>query len=297
MNRSLAVLGWLYAAILAGSLQVQAEGRTSFDIAAGAAGSDSFVFATELWAVSEIALMPNHGFGLETVERRSSKDRLRGLDDGEVEFALVRGDVPTSFARRLRAVMTLWPNGIVKAGVEPTQLLVHGNVPEDVVYQLLRAIFEHAEKLIGARATIGIGSLNEVTAGLSLSLHPGAYRYYRELEPSFDRGPGLTSPRPHLPPDHGVPDYATLENDEILQLKAACRDALEREALEHFDGHYVAKACDAHSFSTARVNSIDISDGQGGPKLSAGDDEKIIQPTDAMRRNRSLKALELQPTM
>lgn len=298
MIRSLAVIGWLYAAVLAGGVQAQAQGKTSFNIAVGDAGTDSFVFATELWAVSQIELLPNHGFGLETVEKRSTEDRLRGLDNGEVEFALVRGDVSPSFARSLRAVMALWPNGVAEASVKPTQLLAHGDVPEDVVYQLTRAVFEHAGKLIGARSTIGIGSLNEVTVGLSFPLHPGAYRYYGELEPSVFRGLALSSPRLDLAPSHAVSDYAELENDEIFQLRAACRDALERDALEYFGGHYAAEVCRAHGDEVTRVVSLDNSHGQGGPKLSAAEGKRTVRRSDEALGDRSQKTPGgLRPTM
>ncbi len=168
MNPSLAVIGRLYAAIFAGDLQVQAQGSTYFDVAVGAVGTESFVYGTELWAASEIELLPNRGFSLETIAMRSEADRLRSLSEGEVEFALVHDDVSTSSARHLRAVMALWPNGVAQAGVEPTKLLVHRNVSEVVVYQITRTIFEHAGKLLGARATIGIGSPDDAIVGLSL---------------------------------------------------------------------------------------------------------------------------------
>ncbi len=297
MIRSLAVISWLYAAVLAGELQAQVQGKTSLDIAVGPAGTDSFVFATELWAVSQIELLPNHGFSLETVEKGSTEDRLRGLDNGEVEFALVRGDVSPSFARSLRAVMALWPNGVAEAGIEPTQLLAHGDVSEDVVYLLTRAVSEHAGKLIGARSTIGIGSLNEVIVGLSLPLHPGAYRYYGEVEPSLFGGPALASPWLDLAPSHAVSDYAELENDEILQLRAACRDALERDALEYFDGHYATEVCHAHGDEVMRGGSMDDSHGQGGPKLSAAEGKKTVRRSDRALGDRSLKTLGLRPTM
>ncbi len=297
MNRSLTIIVWLYAAILAGDLQVQAQGRTSFDVAVGAVGTESFVFGTELWAVSQIELLPNRGFSLETIAMRSEADRLRRLNDGDVEFALVRDDVSTSSARHLRAVIALWPNGGAQADVEPTQLLVHRNVSDAVVYQITRTIFEHAEKLLGTRATIGIGSPDDAIVGFSLPIHPGAYRYYVERGLGSDHEAALTSQWPDVLQSHNGHRYAKLENDELLQLKAACREGLELEVLGYLDAHDVAEICQAYGVAVTKVDSLNLSHGRGGPKLSMAGGENAIQQSDTRRRDRGPKARGLRPTM
>lgn len=293
MYQPVAAICWLCAALTAG----EAQGRTSFDVAVGVAGTESFVFGTELWAVSQIELLPNRGFGVEMVAMRSAADRLRRLNNGQVEFALVHDDVPTSFARHLRAVMALWPNGVARAGVEPAQLLVHRSVSEAVVYQITRAIFEHEGKLLGARATIGIGSPDDAVVGLSLPIHPGAHRYYMERELGTNHEPALTSRRPDVLRSHGESGYAGLENDEFLQLKAACKDAFEREAPEYLEGHDLAEMCQANGGAATRDDSMNLSHGKGGSKLSAADGEKAVQQSDKSRRDRGLKMPGLRPTI
>lgn len=61
-----------------------------------------------------------------------------------------------------------------------TELMINKNVPEDVVYRMVKAICEHTEDVIVASPYWS--SLKPETAGtgLALPLHPGAERYYRE---------------------------------------------------------------------------------------------------------------------
>ncbi|MDH3659156.1 MAG: TAXI family TRAP transporter solute-binding subunit, partial [Alphaproteobacteria bacterium] len=248
-------------ALMVGGWQAQAQGKASFVVAIDAAGTDSFVFGTELWAVSQIELLPRHRFGLETVEVRSSEDRLRRLDDGQVDFALVRDDVSISFARHLRAVMALWPNGVTRVGAEPTHLLVNRNVSDDVVYQITRTILEHAEKLRGAHSTIGIGSPSDATTGLVLPIHPGTQQYYKDRGLSSDRDPALTSHRPKAIQSYGAIDHSKLANDELLQLKAACEDASKREVLDDVDGDELIEICSIVGAVATGVRPMGLSHG------------------------------------
>lgn len=70
-------------------------------------------------------------------------------------------------------------------------LVVRDDVPEDVVYELTRALFEHAGELTNAKKTyisaenaiLGIPvKAADAEAGVTIgSFHPGALRYYREI--------------------------------------------------------------------------------------------------------------------
>ena len=100
-----AVVCCLSTALMAGGWGVQARARTPLTFAVEAAGTDSFVFATELWAVSEVALPSKARFDLEVIQVPSGDDRLHLLLDDQVAFAFIRGPVSTAFADRIRAVM------------------------------------------------------------------------------------------------------------------------------------------------------------------------------------------------
>ncbi|MGI9449644.1 MAG: TAXI family TRAP transporter solute-binding subunit [Geminicoccaceae bacterium] len=275
--------------------QAQAQGEASFVVAVGAAGTDSFVFGTELWAVSQIELQPKHRLGLETVEVRSPEGRLRRLDNGQVDFAFVRNDVSSSFARDLSQVMALWPGGVTRAGVEPTHLLVRKDVSDEAVYQLTRMMFEHAEKLDSAHPTIGISSPSTATTGLVLPIHPGAHRYYRHRGWSSDHDPTLISDRPEVSRSHGAIDYDELADSELLQLKAACEDAGKREVLEAVDGDELIEACSPFSAGAEGVRSMDLTRGQGGPQISISASEETGWAWDVV--SYEIRPKTLKPTM
>jgi TRAP transporter TAXI family solute receptor len=59
-------------------------------------------------------------------------------------------------------------------------LVTHSGVPEDVVYQMTKSMFEHLDQLTAAHAAAKAIKAEGAADGLPLPLHPGAERYYRE---------------------------------------------------------------------------------------------------------------------
>lgn len=59
-------------------------------------------------------------------------------------------------------------------------LVTHSGVPEDVVYQMTKSMFEHLDQLTAAHAAAKAIKAQGAADGLPLPLHPGAERYYRE---------------------------------------------------------------------------------------------------------------------
>ncbi len=59
-------------------------------------------------------------------------------------------------------------------------LVTHSKVPETVVYQMTRAMFENLDALVAAHAAAKGVSLANATAGMPVPLHPGAEKYYKE---------------------------------------------------------------------------------------------------------------------
>lgn len=59
-------------------------------------------------------------------------------------------------------------------------LAVDADVPEEVVYQFTKALWEHIDEVQRVHAKAQMISLKTAFDGLSVPLHPGAIRYYKE---------------------------------------------------------------------------------------------------------------------
>jgi len=59
-------------------------------------------------------------------------------------------------------------------------LVTHDNVPDDVVYRMTKAMFEHLDELAAAHIAATAISLEGAVSNLAVPLHPGAAAYYRE---------------------------------------------------------------------------------------------------------------------
>jgi TRAP transporter TAXI family solute receptor len=59
-------------------------------------------------------------------------------------------------------------------------LVTHEGVSDETVYQMTKALFEHLDDMVAAHAAAKAISLETATKGLSIPLHPGAERYYKE---------------------------------------------------------------------------------------------------------------------
>lgn len=61
-----------------------------------------------------------------------------------------------------------------------TELMINKNVPDDIVYRMVKAICEKSADIIIASPYWSSLSAETAAQGLALPLHPGAARYYRE---------------------------------------------------------------------------------------------------------------------
>jgi TRAP transporter TAXI family solute receptor len=62
----------------------------------------------------------------------------------------------------------------------PNYLVTHAGVPDEVVYQMTRLVFEQQAQLAAAHAAGKEIKLENALAGVPIPLHPGAARYYKE---------------------------------------------------------------------------------------------------------------------
>ena len=59
-------------------------------------------------------------------------------------------------------------------------LVTHDNVPDDLIYRMTKAMFEHLDELAAAHVAATAISLEGAVSNLAVPLHPGAAAYYRE---------------------------------------------------------------------------------------------------------------------
>jgi hypothetical protein len=81
MHRYFAQVICLSALLIFSGPDVQAESKTSFVIAVGEAGSESFAIGAGLWMLSQVELLRDHGMTLEIAEAPKESDRLNMLHD------------------------------------------------------------------------------------------------------------------------------------------------------------------------------------------------------------------------
>ena len=71
-------------------------------------------------------------------------------------------------------------NTLVRTIASPNVLAVRSDIPEDVVYEITRTIWENLSALQEIHAATNDMKLELAVSGLGAPLHPGAIRYYRE---------------------------------------------------------------------------------------------------------------------
>jgi TRAP transporter TAXI family solute receptor len=59
--------------------------------------------------------------------------------------------------------------------------IIHRDVPDDLVYRIVKAVFEHQQELVSAHPAAKETVPANLDRDTFLPLHPGAARYYREI--------------------------------------------------------------------------------------------------------------------
>ena len=144
---------------------------------------------------------------------RSFKEVVEDLKLGAVDAAFYTAGIPTSAVENLAAEKPIYiipvpdevyqtlkqnypfytqvtiPAGTytgldndVQTVAVMSMLLVHKDVPKDVVYTMTKILFEHADELKNKvqKQSVQYISLDHALEGLSIPLHEGAYQYYEE---------------------------------------------------------------------------------------------------------------------
>ncbi|MGI9492202.1 MAG: TAXI family TRAP transporter solute-binding subunit [Geminicoccaceae bacterium] len=249
------LLALMFASSVLADDETRAQNGISLVAAIGEPGSASFALGTVLWALGEIDLRPGRKIAVETVVVAKSSDRLTLLRERRADLAfvvdleLINDEVPAPAADHVRAVMAFWPKGVPSIDTEPVQLLVHADVPENVVYDMTSMIFEQPNFFRHTHISYGVMSPRDALIGLDVPIHAGALRYYQEEIAS--RGTALpkaanqidsTSLKRQKP--EALPSEKQYDDPVVSrQVAAACRLMAVQGALVHFRGHPLVRDC------------------------------------------------------
>jgi len=147
-----------------------------------------------------------------TPEFLSFAEGVTALKDRTVDCAIVGSGLPTAVVIDAAASMDIslipvdkeiyekfskdYPflgSNIIPAGLyngvnedvftvaSPALLSVREDISEDVVYEVVKAIFEHLDALVETHAQGKNIKLETALNGMSIPLHPGAEKYYKEV--------------------------------------------------------------------------------------------------------------------
>ena len=114
--------------------------------------------------------------------------------------------------KNINADFPVWTHYIIKSGTYPGQdkdirtisqanlLVVHREISEEAVYQITKCIYQKLTTLQNIHPATNAMSLQKAITGLSVPLHPGAFRFYKENKIKI--------------PNHLVPDQFKAQNPE-----------------------------------------------------------------------------------
>lgn len=127
------------------------------------------------------AALWNGSFPLAPVIKLNAQRDLKLIPVEDDFFDALRADYPPYFRLSI-------PGGTYEdvTGDTPTfglanGLVISSDVPEERVYQMTKAVFESLEALAGVHPAFAKMSADSVLNGFGSPLHPGALRYYREI--------------------------------------------------------------------------------------------------------------------
>ena len=175
------VIGAIAAAVLLAGVASYAKATQTILIGGGAADGVDTLVARQVCALVE----DRAGDKYSCIPRTApgSVFNIRAIDIGLMEFGVVQSDstheaVVGSGAwegnpvQGLRSVFGLRPEAVL--------LATGADVADDLVYDVVRVVFENLDVLRGAHPSFGALAPAEMLEGLPAPLHPGAARYYGE---------------------------------------------------------------------------------------------------------------------
>ncbi|MGB7240528.1 MAG: TAXI family TRAP transporter solute-binding subunit [Sulfitobacter sp.] len=128
------------------------------------------------------AALWNGSFPLPPVIKLSAQRDVKLVPISDEFFADINAKYPPYFRLSI-------PGGTYEDVAEDTAtyglangLVISADVSEDRVYEMTKAVFENLDALTGVHPAFGRVSKDTVLNGFGAPLHPGALKYYREIE-------------------------------------------------------------------------------------------------------------------
>lgn len=123
---------------------------------------------------------------------------MSGAPASAVTQALTSGahlvPIPNELIEKLKAKYPWYTSYTIKAGTYPNQnedvntsaikmvMFCRGDLPDDVVYQMTKTLWEHMDELGQSQKNLkGLTAANAVKDIAGVPLHPGAAKYYKEI--------------------------------------------------------------------------------------------------------------------
>jgi uncharacterized protein len=137
--------------------------------------------ATELLAGRIDALVTLLGAPVPAIQEVDAKEPVTFLSLSVEQMDAVRKAIPEFSPARIAAgTYRLLHADYVTIGV-PNFVIGRADLPEDMVYQLVKATFENQPRLVKATSAARDTIPQNVVKDTFLPFHPGAVRYYREI--------------------------------------------------------------------------------------------------------------------
>lgn len=147
-------------------------------------------FSSEYTGYSEAASLLKDGhidwalYGL-TVPGSNVMDLAASID---IDLLPIDGVLRENILKKVSYVPYTIPGGTYKGIGEDVETIastleldVDESVPEDIVYNITKTIFENIGEVNKLHAALRDLSLNKALEGINIPLHPGAEKYYREV--------------------------------------------------------------------------------------------------------------------
>ena len=113
----------------------------------------------------------------------SFQDGVDQLKDGKIDAAFTVAGAPTTAIVDYATTNTLNLISLTDeelAAIQAT-LVASKDLSEDVVYELLKAMFDNKDALTEGHAKFGFLDPEAASAGATVPMHPGAEKYYKEV--------------------------------------------------------------------------------------------------------------------
>jgi TRAP transporter TAXI family solute receptor len=148
--------------------------------------------AADLLAGRVDALLTLLGAPVPAIQQVDAKEPVTFLSLSPEQMEAIRKEMPVFGPAKITAgTYRLLDKDYVTIGV-PNFVIGRADLPDDLVYQLVKATFENQPRLVKVTSAASDTLPQNVVKNTVVPFHPGAVRYYREI--------GINIPEALVPP-------------------------------------------------------------------------------------------------